>query len=611
MQRLLRWIPWLTALSLGLGTALYVTNPAWRDSNRSLVCNWVDPDCLPNHWLLVWVAERLSAGESLLHNDRYYWPVGDAPFLAGNGGEGFLYLPFHVVFGWPGGVVWYALTVMTLNGLAAYALARQVGGGPWASLLGTGAVAFSPLLLHELSSGRFSQVSLFWLLGFLIAWLRLLETPTLRRAAGAAGLLAATSFFYWYYGLFGVIAGALLAGIAAIRQRQMRPGLPWPVFGAFCGLFLAIIGPWALIFARGWRQIPGTDEISTFPHPDTHASPWPPEWPFLIPEGHTAGLAMAAPLFFAGLLGAAVVGFPRRAGRARDTATVGLLVVCVVFYGLSLGPSFDFSPYHLVYRWAEPLRRFWWPTRHAAIWQPALAALGAVGLTWLAARLRRPWLELVLTVGLLWATPWSLLAQGVRIDVVVSSMNVPPPLYPALAQRPGEILLEPPLAPQTASARQQTIYQRWHHKTLLTGHAPWVDRVRPAAWDDFVAGNSFLAGLQALERGESDGTFRFRAEDLRSLIDQGLRHVSLNRELFPMELGQLVESERALFNALFGAPVDQTRGHWLWDTASWNQTTEVQIPVFTWPSGVEPGGPSQSIRGKRPASAVFGGRAGP
>ena len=39
-------------------------------------------------------------------------PVGDSPLLAGNGSEGFLYLPFHLLLGWPAAVPALVITIV-------------------------------------------------------------------------------------------------------------------------------------------------------------------------------------------------------------------------------------------------------------------------------------------------------------------------------------------------------------------------------------------------------------------------------------------------------------------------------------------------------------------
>ena len=125
----------LLALAVVLTLALWVMLPALSEADSTLVGDWMHPDCISNHWLLAWVAERLAAGEGILHNPRYYWPVGDAPVLAGNGAEGVAYLPFHVLLGWPTGAVVYLTVVLAFNGLAAWALGRALGAGPVHALL--------------------------------------------------------------------------------------------------------------------------------------------------------------------------------------------------------------------------------------------------------------------------------------------------------------------------------------------------------------------------------------------------------------------------------------------------------------------------------------------
>ncbi|MDP6933971.1 MAG: hypothetical protein QGG40_13690, partial [Myxococcota bacterium] len=53
----------LIAVSLAcLGLALQQTWPGWDAPDEWLVGNWVHPDCLSNHWLLVWVTEQLLEG---------------------------------------------------------------------------------------------------------------------------------------------------------------------------------------------------------------------------------------------------------------------------------------------------------------------------------------------------------------------------------------------------------------------------------------------------------------------------------------------------------------------------------------------------------------------
>ena len=145
----------------------------------------------------------------------------------------------------------------------------------------------------------------------------------------------------------------------------------------------------------------------------------------------------------------------------------------------------------------------------------------------------------------------------------------------------------------------------YHHKQLVNGHAQWVDRVRPPAWDAFVHANSFLSEMQALERAELDGDFTFKAEDLRALLDQDVRVMVLNSEYFPIALSPVVERYGAIFDVLFGEAKVTGRRARAWDMALWNGQTTVAFSPFTWPAKVKRGGPELSILGVHDPSLGF------
>ncbi|MFN7147267.1 MAG: hypothetical protein ACK4YP_26100, partial [Myxococcota bacterium] len=351
----------------------------------TILCNFVHPDCLSNHWLMVWVAEQVATGGSILHNDRYYWPVGDAPWLAGNGSEGFAYLPFHAAFGWPLGSNLYLVTVLALNGLAAFALARAAGASRVASLAAAPTAALLVYATHELGAGRFSQVSFFWLAFFLAAWLRFLRRPTVLGALGAAALLALASLFYWYYGLFGVLAGAIL--LLAHAPRDDRP--PLRALVVFSVAYLAAIAPLLWVFLRYWSSIPGTGE-DVFPHPESVGDSTWPGIPFLVAGGRHAGRAL--PFTTCALAGVAVIAALRRPADPdalrRRRVTFALTAVAVVFAALMAGSLIPHGPYEWLYGLAGPLRRFWWPYRHVVVVNLALVTLAALGADALLRRLR-------------------------------------------------------------------------------------------------------------------------------------------------------------------------------------------------------------------------------
>ncbi len=615
---------WTAAAALlALACALAATWPAATDPAGTVLCNYVHPDCLSNHWLMVWVAEQLASGGSILHNDRYYWPVGDAPWLAGNGSEGFGYLPFHLLFGWPVGSTVYLVGILALNGVGAYALARAAGASGPASLAAATTGTTMLYAIHELGAGRFSQVSFCWLAFFLAAWLRFLRRPTPLGGMGAAALLAVTSLFYWYYGLFGVLAGGVL--LLAFAPKATRPRVaPLAVFAV---AYLALIGPLLWVFLEYWSSIPGTGE-DAFPHREAVGDSTWPGIPFLVAGGRHAGRALPFTTCALALVGlvAGVRGLRRGATPSGSTPSgstpsgstpsgsdarvaVALGGVALLFAGLMAGALIPHGPYEWIYGLAGPLRRFWWPYRHVVVLNLALITLAALGADALVRALaRRPALRRAAPAALVLlalAIPAQLTLQRAPWQAQFSRADLADAFYPSLVDTPGTVLVEPPLSPSVASAQTPLIYQLLHEKALLAGHALWVDRVRPDAWDAYVAKNSFLVAMQRLDRGELGTTFTFEPADLRALIDAGARTFVVNQEYFPLLARDLAKAYDALFTALFGEPIATGTRIAAWDAGGWDGRSTVEIPAFTWPSSLHYGGPTLSVQAPRPPSLVF------
>ena len=581
-----RAAPWslLLAVLLGALCAAWMLYPAWLDGQHVLVGDWRHPDMLSNHWLYCWVAEQLSAGASILHNDRYYHPVGDAPYLAGNGGDAVPYVLMHALLPWPASLTAWLFLTLVLNVVAAYALCRRAGAQLAGSLFGAATIGVSAYLAHELSGGRFSQVPLYGLLGFLWACLGLLRKPSHARAALAGALFAWTSATYWYYGLWAAWMGALLAGAWVLRGGRWRDQL-LPAC-SFSAVALAGTLPPLTLFLRHWGEIPGTAG-APWPHPLALASSLPFSFPLFGGQVERGEV----------LLSLLALGFAAHAlrgvrWRALDWQLLGWLAVAALFYLLALGPRLLWvdgtdtgvpGPFNLAYGLGGGLRRYWWPYRHVLGVAVPLAVLAARGVDLALARLPR-WLAPLAALGLALLLPLDLELRGGRAAPAMTWWE-PPPAYEALAELEGEVILELPLAPQVVSVQQSLIYQRVHGKGLVNGHAMWVDRVRPPAWDAWVEANSFLRLLAEYERGRLFGPFAFRPEDVLALRQQGLRYLVVNVEYLPRALFGLTERYQLIMGALFGEPVYSFRDHlFVWDMEEYNHQGFVEAPEFRLPA---------------------------
>lgn len=371
------WPTLLAALLVYLGLALYMLYPAWLAPLHGLPGDWRHPDMVANHWVYQWLPEQLLPGGSLFHNDAYFFPVGDSPWIAGNASDAFFYAPFALLLPWPSSILFWVILVLLLNGLGGYTLARSVGARPLGSLIAGAFLVLNPYTVYELSCGRLAQQPLWAMALFLSVWIRLLAEPTLKRAALAGLLFSLTAFQYWYLGLWAAFLGAALF---LARPR-------WAALARFLPFALGITGPILAIFLLNWQEVPGV-AVGSYPHPQALESGLPPLFPFWGGQGFRPGMTL--PLI---LLALGALGFQRGSRFSKV-----LLVVAFMGWLLALGPrilhldgtrSAIVGLHYVVYGSLDILRRFWWAYRHIVLILVALLPLAALGADRLFARVGR------------------------------------------------------------------------------------------------------------------------------------------------------------------------------------------------------------------------------
>jgi hypothetical protein len=268
----------------------------------------------------------------------------------------------------------------------------------------------------------------------------------------------------------------------------------------------------------------------------------------------------------------------------------GLLSAAFVFYLLALGPRLlgvdgeasDLpGPFVALYGWTDVLRRYWWPYRHIAVLSLALVPLAGFGAQAVLARAGR--LTPLVGLGMVALLPGELALRGGTTTAAASWWEAPL-AYQQLADLPGEALIELPLAPAISGSQQALSYQWAHGKRLVNGHAMWVDRVRPPAWDAWVEGNSLLVGLRRAELGELDGVLEVDPADVAALQELGVRHIVLNSEYYPGALAQLLPVHNHVLVSLFGEPVLTWKNVLtVWDLDRYTGETAVVVQRFVPP----------------------------
>ena len=586
------------ALCLALALAVLQLGPMTLEPGSYLVGSHIHPDNLANQWLLPWATEAVRNGAPLLHTTDYFWPVGDAPLLSGDGTQALLYAALHMGVGWPAATPLFVGLTLFLNGLCGWFAARSVVRSRAAAWMAIGVCGWSPFVLMELSAGRFSQAATWPLLLFLGLWWRYLHRPDHRLAVLSALALAYTAFSYWYYGWFGVLAGAM-AWLFTLRDHARAEHLHHLRWHAlFSGTFLLALAPWAVLFIAHWASVPGAGETGVFP-PESAMHDRLPVLGSLRPGTPATTSAMWS--VAAGALAALGAWTARGTRAVRAWVAVG-----AIFLVLGWGPAFAGAPYTVLYGLTAALRRFWWPLRHVVVVQAALAVLASLGVEALLRRLPQRWnLPVMATVLAVSSGTW--LLQGAPSQVQNSPLHFPPEGYDSLAELPEGAVVALPLAPEATGTNDAMLHQLAHGHPMVTGHSPWVTRARPAAWDTWIAAQPFLHALAETERrGWDGGSFSVDPADIDALQTEGVRWLALDRTLFPLKLKALVRNHDRLFDSLFGRPVIRTADLQVWDLQAYTGQTTVELPIWSWPSGMFPAGPEWPLASRRPDSPMLG-----
>ena len=540
---------------------------------------WHHPDMISNHWLYRWVPGELWSGRGILHNDAYYLPVGDAPFLAGNGGDAVASTVLAAALPWPLSINLWTAVVLVGNGLGGAALARAGGAGAGGMAFAALAMLASPYLVGELDGARLAQASVgaLGLFGGLWLWLLREAAPRRRVAGGAlAGLLfSAAAGGYWYHGLWA-------AGIG-LTWWLIWPS--WRVLAGFLPIVLALLGPLLGVFLSSWAEIPGTQGAdAAFPHPLSRAASLRPSALWGPADQQFGGVLLSLVLVLLVLRGAA------RAARAPGgrRLLLGTLGLAVLFFGLSLGPQVDLglgvwraTPYRLLYGLHDLTRRFWWPYRHVLPMTLCLLPLVGWGLKDRAGAALRPLVLVALALGMV--TELSL--RGARL-VATASVFHPSPVWEAVRGGPAGAVVSLPLAPAVAGD-QVALSQQWvHRRRLLGGHALWVERVRPRAWDDWRRDHPLWGPWSAYEAGAGPAELILDEALLARLRAEGTRWLALQEECFPGALAPLLRAERAVLQSLWGAPVlrDGATGLEIYDLEAWTGRRGVSLPGWSVPA---------------------------
>jgi len=299
-------------------------------------------------WCVAWVSHALATDPAHLFDANIFVPHRDTlAYSENNIVAGVLGLPAYLLTGNP-----YAthnlsmLLGIALAFVGAYALARYLTRDTGASIVAAIAFAFCPFLF-----ARTAHIQLMLFFGLPVAMLamhRLIDAPSIGRAAALGLALAVQALACGYYGIFGGLLAALGLLFFALTRGAWRSVRYWRCAAIAAGTAIALVLPFFLPYVRVQDELGFTRSVeeATFYSADLQAwlasSAWAHRWiqPLL---GHWNEVLFPGVLTLAGGLWGAARAWRAAAQAATAPATAPAVADAtgrprrdvLAFYGLS------------------------------------------------------------------------------------------------------------------------------------------------------------------------------------------------------------------------------------------------------------------------------------
>ena len=299
-------------------------------------------------WQYWWTREALfTPGWHLFQTPLLYYPKGlDTLRELGNFFLPLVSLPFQFLLGLVGGFNATFILMMSVTGLATYALCRRFVASRPACLLGGLAVVALPYSWVEVYNGVPEIAILFWIPVCLLALDVCLDRPSAGRGALLGLILFLAAMSSWYYGFFLTLAvplGFLVRGIAVARidRSALRP----LVVALLVTLAVhgSLILPFALRLRQASRVTADWEEWTDSPLVGSKANPqvneffWPRRFP-LVAETTAFGPDDFILFPFAVFPGFVVLSLGALGLLRRRSLSPALAAIGICFFLLALGP---------------------------------------------------------------------------------------------------------------------------------------------------------------------------------------------------------------------------------------------------------------------------------
>jgi hypothetical protein len=471
-------LPLLTYLAL----AVFLTWPTALRLTTAVPGNGFDS--WQNMWNMWWLRKALLEGYNPYFTPMLYYPQGATLLLQTLNPLNFLVsLPVHALLGLVAAYNFVVIFSLTMGGLCAYAVARDVGASRAAALVGGAIYASSGYLLAQVMGGHTHMMAAWPIPLAVLALRRAQAVPTAPRIAIAGVALALNLLADWQYFLFVLIWAGWYALAKLWESRAWRSILP--ACGAVA-VALVLASPLIVATARASAEVPtaATEGGPTF-RLETSVdladlaipSQLHPLWG-LVAEGlqsYKVETHIQSKTAYLGLVAVLLAAFGVRAREGRFW-----LLSAIVFVVLAMGPMLQVGgwrtglPLPGAVLFELPLIRiFRYPMRFMAVAMLAVAVLAALGTQRLIAAVeaRRP------RTTAAERGPAPLVAALLIALILLDNLTLPfpmvgvyiPPIYTELAADDEQYaVLEAPIF--WRNNPYYLLYQVVHDKPLVGGY---------------------------------------------------------------------------------------------------------------------------------------------
>jgi hypothetical protein len=557
-------------------------------------------DLFGTFWFYWFIGHCLETLSSPSFTDLMFHPLGKDIFshTGNNFVDAIAAQPFRWVFGYPRYQPVFVAFLLGLNGLCFAPLARHLlGRGSVAALLATALWTVNPFVLFECMAGRFTQATLWFLPGAVLAMLRIGRPgrSLARDALLLGGLTALQAWTYWFMGYFmalafGWIALARLLRPEGVERRRMVQG--WAMAAGVCAVGV-LPGVIAMVGSASDGAVPGlvdAQEHGIFEMPRGHASNLPRSLHGLVlMERHGQPQLTTLTWMLGGLT--VLVG-------ARRRLLWGGLALVVAFF--SIGPAWPLTDgrtvsmpaYLALYNLLPFFDRLWFPYRMLPlVFLPLCLGAGEVLQR---VEQRRPWLAGGLAVAVLGG---ALAEQHHNLAFPLVTRELPvPAVYEELRDREGA-LIELPIG----LARISIAHQPIHEQPVFGGMAENAPLFWPEGYRQQQRNNPVARFLFAAVDDPTEATASFRDVHLQRLLDQGFRWVVLDRHYVDANVHRSSLARRDIslrqqapflvterISRELGPPVAADGSLLVWDLRAWTEDGPQAPPGPPWPPALQP-----------------------